>query len=237
MVYLLKNKLEDDYVKIKGAIFDMDGTLVNSLMWWDVFWSNLGKKFLNDPLFKPSEDDDRKVRTMIFTDCMEYIQKTYSIPATPQQILDYAHEDIERFYVEDVKCKEGARELLENLKSKGVKLCVASATRLDHVMLCLNHLDLTKYFESVLSCADIGKGKDKPDVYLLALEKLGLKAEESCVFEDSYVALETAKSIGCKTVGIFDKYNFGQDKLKNASIYYVAENESLSSLCDRVEKA
>ena len=237
MIYLLKNKLEDDNVKIKGAIFDMDGTLVNSLMWWDVFWSNLGKKFLNNSSFKPSEDDDRKVRTMIFSDCMEYIQKTYSIPATLQQLLDYAHEDIERFYVEDVMCKEGAVELLENLKSKGIKLCVASATRLDHVMRCLDNLDLTKYFEAVLSCADIGKGKDKPDIYLLALDKLGLKADEACVFEDSYVALETSKSIGCKTVGIFDNYNFGQDRLKYASVYYVAEGESLSSLCGKVEKA
>jgi HAD superfamily hydrolase (TIGR01509 family) len=223
-------------MQIKGAIFDMDGTLVNSLMWWDVFWSNLGKKYLNNPHFKPSEDDDRKVRTMVFSDCMEYIQKTYSIPASPQEILDYAHEDIERFYVEDVDCKDGVIELLENLKSKGIKLCVASATRLDHVMLCLDNLKLTKYFEAVLSCADIGKGKDKPDIYLLALEKLGVKAEEACVFEDSYVALETAKKIGCKTVGIFDKYNFGQDRLKEASIYYVGDNQSLSTLCNKVEK-
>lgn len=224
-------------MQIKGAIFDMDGTLVNSLMWWDVFWSNLGKKYLNDPDFKPSEEDDRKVRTMIFSDCMEYIQKKYSIPASPQEILSYAHEDIERFYVEDVKCKEGAIELLEDLRSKGIKLCLASATRRDHVMLCLDNLDLTKYFDTVLSCADIGKGKDKPDIYLLALKKLGINAEDACVFEDSFVALETSKSIGCKTVGIFDKYNFGQDRLKNASIYYVAEGESLATLCDKVKKA
>ncbi len=224
-------------MRIKGAIFDMDGTLVNSLMWWDVFWSNLGKKFLNDPDFKPSEDDDRKVRTMIFTDCMEYIQKKYSIPASAQEILDYAHEDIERFYAEDVKCKEGTVELLESLKNKGIKLCLASATRRDHVMLCLNSLKLTKYFEAVLSCADIGVGKDKPDIYLLALEKLGVNAEDACVFEDSFVALETSKSIGCKTVGLFDKHNFGQDRLKAASVYYVAEGESLATLCAKVEKA
>ncbi len=224
-------------MQIKGAIFDMDGTLVNSLMWWDGFWSKLGKKFLNNPNFKPCEDDDRKIRTMIFSDCMAYIQQTYSIPATPQELVDFAHEDLKRFYVEDVKCKDGAVELLENLKSKGIKLCLASATRLDNVMLCLNNLDLTKYFEAVLSCADIGAGKDKPDIYLLALEKLGLKAEETCVFEDSYVALETSKKIGCKTIGIYDKYNFGQDKLKDASIYYVSKGESLDTLCSKVEKA
>ncbi len=223
-------------MQIKGAIFDMDGTLVNSLMWWDVFWSNLGKKFLNNPNFKPSEEDDRKVRTMVFPDCMAFIQKAYSIPATAQELLDFAYADIEQFYKEKVKCKTGAIELLENLKSKGIKLCLASATKKDHVMLCLNNLGLTKYFEVILSCADIGKGKDKPDIYLLSLQQLGLKPEQTCVFEDSYVALETSKSIGCKTVGIFDRYNFGQDRLKSASIYYLSEGESLDSICDKVNK-
>ena len=78
-----------------------------------------------------------------------------------------------------------------------------------------------------MSCADIGAGKDKPDIYIAAKNALGLTAEDICVFEDSYVALETAKNAGFKTVGIFDKNNYGQDRLKAASLIYIKEGEPL----------
>ena len=223
-------------MKIKGAIFDMDGTLVNSLMYWDEYWKDLGKKFLGRDDFKPSEDDDRKVRTMVFSDAMEYIRTTYSFPVPLSEILKFSGENIHQFYLDVVKCKDGAVELLEYLKNAGIKICLASATQMEHVLLCLKNLDLEKYFQSILSCADIGVGKDKPDIYLLALEKLALAPDEVCVFEDSYVALETAKSIGCKTIGIFDKYNYGQDRLEKASDIYVKEGESLNTLIEKVTK-
>ncbi|MBQ9115919.1 MAG: HAD-IA family hydrolase, partial [Clostridia bacterium] len=73
-------------------------------------------------------------------------------------------------------------------------------------------------------------GKDKPDIYIAAQKALGLNTEDICVFEDSYVALETAKKAGFKTVGIYDKYNYGQDKLEAASVIYVNEGKPLSAL-------
>ena len=93
---------------------------------------------------------------------------------------------------------------------------------------------LAHYFETTMSCADIGAGKDKPDIYIAAKKALGFEADDICVFEDSYVALETAKNAGFKTIGIFDKNNYGQDRLEAASLIYIKEGEPLSIVNEAV---
>ena len=84
-------------------------------------------------------------------------------------------------------------------------MVLASATDPILIELGLAHCDMNKYFKAILSCAVIGKGKEEPDIYLEAQRILGTPAEETWVFEDSYVALRTAHGIGMPTVGIYDK--------------------------------
>ena len=221
-------------MNIKGAIFDMDGTLVDSLMYWDHLWRTVGRTFLGDEHFRPSEEDDKAVRTMLFRDAMEMIRVKYCFPLPKDGLWEFAVQDEERFYREDVFPKSGARELLEHLKAENVRMCVASATDRKYLPIALEHCGLEGYFEFLLSCEELGVGKDRPDVYHLALRRLGLEPQEVCVFEDSYVALETAGSIGCHTAGIYDKYNFGQERLLAASELYVGMGESLEVLIPKV---
>ena len=79
----------------------------------------------------------------------------------------------------------------------------------------------------------MGKGKEEPDIFLLASEFLGEKTEETWVFEDSLTAIETATSIGMPTVGIYDQYNYGQDRIKEIATEYVAAGETLLKLTQR----
>ena len=94
----------------------------------------------------------------------------------------------------------------------------------------MRHCEIDGYFEKFFSCADLGVGKDKPDVFLLAADYLGAKPGEICVFEDSALAVQTAAGIGMKTVGIFDRNNYGQDILKATATVYIAEGESLAGV-------
>lgn len=222
-------------MKIKGAIFDMDGTLVDSLSFWDILWERIGETYLGKKNFRPSEEVDKNVRTMIFTKAMGYVKNVYSIDVSEEELTNFGTSSLADFYRNTVGLKTGARELLDALEAKGIKMCLATATDMQYVRIALEKLDLNKYFVSVMSCADIGKGKDQPDIYLNASNALGFDREDICVFEDSYVALETAKAIDLKTIGIFDKNNFGQDRLEKASIVYLGENRSLGELVKEIE--
>ena len=218
------------FKNIKGAIFDMDGTLVDSLMLWDIIWSKFGSQFCKDGIFAPSEADDKAVRTMTLKDAMYYIHNQYNIGKSGDELLEMVNEIITNFYSKEVMLKEGVAEFLEYLDKNGVKMCIASATAIQLIKIALKHCNIENYFTDILSCADIGKGKDKPDIYLKALETLGTSADETCIFEDSHIAICTADTIGIKTVGIYDKYNYGQDEIKKIATVYIGEGDSLKNL-------
>ena len=217
---------------IKGAIFDMDGTLIDSLMLWDIIWDQFGKRFSSNGKFKPTTEDDKAVRTMTLKDAMYHIHSVYNIGNDGEELLCAANEIMIKFYTYDVKLKEGVLELLEYLRLKGIKMCIASATDITLIKIAARHCDIEKYFTDILSCAQIGKGKDQPDVYLMAQECLGTKTEETCVFEDSHIAINTAHMLGMKTVGIYDKYNYGQEEMKKIATVYIDENDSVKKLID-----
>ena len=215
---------------IKSAIFDMDGTLVDSLSVWDVLWSSLGEKYLKDKGFSPSTEDNKAVRTTTLNDAMELIHLNYNLGETGEELLAHANRILMDFYANGAKPKNGVIEFLEYCQEKGVKMCIASATAPTLLEAALKNLDLEKYFLKIFSCGAIGKGKDQPDVFLQAAEFLGTAVEETWVFEDSFVAIETAVKVGFPTVGIYDRYNFGQEKIKEIANEYIADGETLLKL-------
>ena len=217
-------------MNIKAAIFDMDGTLVNSLMLWDVLWSTFGDKYLNDRSFSPSVEDDKKVRTLTLKDAMLLIHNNYKLGESGEELLSLANSIMIDFNANRVELKDGVRAFLEHCKNNGVKMCIASATAPELIEVALKHCDIEKYFLKVFSCGTIGKGKDKPDVFLQAAEFLGAEIKDTWVFEDSLTAIETAAKIGMPTVGIYDKFNYGQDKIKEIATEYINSKETLLKL-------
>ncbi len=217
-------------MEFKAAIFDMDGTLINSLIFWDYLWAELGKRFLNNKDFKPSVEDDKKVRTATYKDAMQLIHDNYNICESGEQLLDVANNLLIQFYSDTVELKGGVKEYLEHLKSKNIKMCVASATARDMVLLAMKHCGIEEYFLEVFSCADIGKGKDQPDIYLKTAEFLGENLSDICLFEDSLVAIETAVKIGLPTVAIYDRYNYGWERMRELAGAYIEDGETLLKL-------
>lgn len=217
-------------MNIKSAIFDMDGTLIDSLGVWDVLWSSLGERYFNDESFRPSEQDDKSVRTLTLKDSMELIHSSYNIGESGEDLLHHAEEEMRKFYANEAKLKDGVREFLDYCLACGTKMCIASATAPHLLELALEHCDLKKYFLKIFSCADFGKGKESPDVFLAAIEFLGSSVHETWMFEDSLVAIRTAKGIGMPTVGIYDRFNYGQDEIEQISDEYIAHGETLLKL-------
>ena len=115
-------------MNIKAAIFDMDGTLIDSLMLWEVLWSAFGENYINDKSFSPSPEDDKKVRTLTLKDAMQLIHENYRLGDSGAELRALANQILCDFYAERVELKKGVKEFLEHCKNSGVKMCIASAT-------------------------------------------------------------------------------------------------------------
>ena len=221
--------------KIKSIIFDMDGTLIDSLILWGPIWSGLGKKFLNDASFYPGEALDREARTLCMLDAMTKVHNVCHIGKDPEELVFATNEIIRDFYANEVQLKKGVREFLDACFEGGVRMCIASATDPELLEVALDSCDFRRYFPRVFSCGAIGKGKESPDVFLYASDFLGTAIEDTWVFEDSATAIVTANRAGFKTCGIYDRNNFGQDIIKATSDIYIDDGDDLASLIKYVK--
>ena len=188
----------------KYCIFDMDGTLVDSMG----HWKNLEREFLLSKQVDEDVDEVLKViQHMTIPAAMEYFIGRFGFEGTVESLTEEFNALMAAHYASDVEVKPGVPAYLEKLRENGVKMCIASATSVPLVTICLERLGLAQYFEFLLSCVDVIASKDKPDVFLEAARRLGGTPAETAVFEDSLVASTTAKAAGFYVVGIYDKYS------------------------------
>lgn len=217
-------------MQIKAAIFDMDGTLVDSLGLWDVLWQVFGDRFCGGVKFQPDAESEKKVRTMALRDGMYLLHETCHIGENGEAVFQTADQTFRDFYANSVTLKAGVRDYLEYCKENGIRMVIASATAPELIEIALEHCGVRRYFEEIFSCSVVGKGKESPDIFLHTQAWLGTETEETWVFEDSYVALETAQRIGMPTVGVYDPYNPWQQQVRKASTVYLDRGESMMKL-------
>ncbi len=217
-------------MQIQTAIFDMDGTLVDSLMMWDVKFAEFGRRFGDGTPFTPNEADSKAIRTLPTRMALELLHDHYGLGESTEELLDIANEIYRRFYGQEVQLKPGVREFLEHCRQNGVRMCIATATARNLVEMALEHLGIGGYFERMFSCAELGVGKDVPDVFLAAQEFLGAPIADTWVFEDSLTALETAAKAGFPTVGIYDRFTPQQEDIAAVSTVYIASGETMMKL-------
>lgn len=216
-------------MKLQAAIFDMDGTLVDSLMLWDVLNDAYAQAYPDKIGTVISEEDNRLIRVLPLPESMELLHRHYGLGESAEALLQLTQTVFYDFYSKQVQLKDGVREFLEALRHRGVRMCIASATPLSLVEAALAHCGIRCYFDKVFSCGEIGKGKDVPDIYLLAKEYMG-NLPDTWVFEDAFVAVSTAVRAGLPTVAIYDQYNPYQDKIQALADIYIAPGETLLKL-------
>jgi len=215
----------------RAVIFDFDGTLADSLGAWKTIWEGLGIRFGRGSGFRPTVREEMTIRTMLLKDAMDYVNGIYSLSGDPGEVLDAANGIIADFYTNRVEQKNGALQCLRALSDRGVPACVATATELEMVKLGVKRLGFGDYLRFIISCADVGKGKDDPAVFFEAAKRLGTAPENTLVVEDSVLALETAKAAGFPVAGVFDFHNLSaQERIRSLCDVYVGEGEGLEKL-------
>ena len=222
-------------MKIKGAIFDCDGTLVDSLGFWKIFYEMLGEKYFNNRNFWPKSEDDHAMRTQNVAFLGQLLHSKYGAGKSGEEIRDYFFERFVWYYDEVVQLKPGVEEFLACLKRHNVKMCVATASELDIVKRILARHNVSQYFEGIVSCTEVGAGKDKPDVFLAAEKFLGTPHEETWVIEDSALAIETAKKAGFPVVGVYDVNGVEQARSKELSNIFLDDGASFADLILQIE--
>ena len=203
------------------AIFDMDGTLVDSM----VFWKNLASEYLKSKGVTEIPDDIlKKIKAMTMTESAAVFVQEFHLEGSPEQVAEEMNAMMDQHYQQDIPLKAGVQNYLEQLHRAGTIMCVASATAEPLMEACLKRLGVAHYFQFLLSCETVGAGKSKPDVYFASAERLGARLEEIAVYEDALYAARTAKEAGFYVVGVYDDSASGHwDELKALSDEWINE--------------
>jgi HAD superfamily hydrolase (TIGR01509 family) len=188
-------------VNKKFAVFDMDGTLVDSMG----YWQRLGREYLaSQGITEHVEAVLEQIKAMTMTESAALFIEQFGIPGPPKRAAEEMNAVMERHYRNDIPLKSGAAAYLSALSAQGVQMCVATATPEPLARACLTRLGILDRFQFVLSCDAVSAGKDRPDVFLEAARRLGQTPDRIAVYEDAFFAAQTAKQAGFYTVGVWD---------------------------------
>ena len=204
---------------IKAAIFDADGTLLDSMP----IWSELGDRFLRSINITPEKGLSEILYNMSIEQGCLYLQTHYKIDASLSQIRESILAIIENFYVHEVNLKPGVRDFLDRINLPSV---IATSGDKDILTAALIRNEIDKYFAGIFTCSELETDKNEPKIFLKCADFLGLKPENIIVFEDSLFALKTAKDSGFIIAGVKDassqKYEH-EAKIIDLSDYYVTD--------------
>ena len=180
------------------AIFDMDGTLIDSM----VFWKNLATEYLHSKGdTQIPEDLPERIKPMTMSESASLFKREFGLTGDPEAEMNAM---MEAHYRDDIPLKPGVKEYLQMLRRRGIRMCVASATAAHLMEACLKRLGVRDCFEFLLSCETVGAGKRSPLVYHACAERLSATPQEIAVYEDALYAVQTAKAAGYHVVGVYD---------------------------------
>lgn len=184
----------------KGSIFDLDGTLLDSMQ----MWMDIDIRFLSEHGITASKEYSQTVKIMGYRAAAEYTVNQFSLSLSADEVIARWSEMANESYASEIRLKEGAREYLLRLRQAGHKLAVATALTLSSVEYALKNNGVWDLFDSVTMLHEVSRGKNFPDIYLLAAQRLELQPNECVVYEDILPGILAAKSGGFSVCGIYD---------------------------------
>lgn len=207
-----------DIKQFKGAIFDLDGTLLDSMH----VWHNVDKAFFEKRSLPLTADYIEAIKNMHFPTAAVYTKERYNLPESTDEIMKEWCDLCFEAYENDILLKDGAFEFLKNLYDNGIKIAYATANEENLCYAVLTKNGVWELFSAHSYVGETKVDKSEPDVYLLAAERLGLKPEECIVFEDILQGVLGAKKGGFSVCGVYDSSSEKQrDEIIENADYYI----------------
>lgn len=187
----------------KAVLFDLDGTLVDS-MW---MWKDIDIEFLGRFGYGLPEDLQREIEGMSFSETASYFKERFSLPMTVEEIKDcWIAMSIEKYRTE-VGLKPGALEFLKYCRERGIRTGVATSNGRDMVDAVIESLKIGDYLGEVATACEVAAGKPEPDIYLEVARRLSVKPEECLVFEDIPAGIVAGKRAGMTVLAVQDEFS------------------------------
>lgn len=193
---------------MKAAIFDADGTLIDSMHVWD----GIGEKYLKSLGVEPEADIDKIIADMSFADSCAYMIKTYGIKKSVPQMIKEISERVADEYRFEIPLKAGVYDYLKKLEGEGVKICVLTASERGYITECFERLGIMPFISFIMTCSEESLDKNSPQVFHRAANRLGVNREDITVFEDSFNAIASAKKGDYRVCAVYDD---SAEKYKN----------------------
>jgi HAD superfamily hydrolase (TIGR01509 family) len=186
----------------KGLIFDMDGTLIDSA----ALWIDVDKIFFDEIGVVYTDEISEALKHMSFNEACVYIRDITNIQMSPEAIGARLTELV-RLHHKHCPMLPGAEAIIKKCSKEGYKMCVLTAGINGVTGDYFKEKQLDGVFEFIMTADDIGISKHNPEAFVKCAAKLGLRPEETIVFEDSFKAALAAKEAGCKVIGIATEHN------------------------------
>lgn len=201
-----------------GAIFDVDGTLLDSMsVWWDVlidFFKNHGSEL--------SDEEAMGYKEYTLGESIPIIIDKLNLDMTMEEVLEELQRMIFAEYRDNIPMKDGAKEYIKKLHDDGVKIAIATSGYEELCKAAFMRHDVWRYIDACAFSSEVGVNKSNPDVYLLAAERLGVEPQNCDVYEDIVNGIMGAKKGGFTTYAIYDDSNVEDtDELKELSDHYI----------------
>lgn len=208
----------------KAFLFDLDGTLVDSMwIWTDIDIEYLGRFGLELP-----GDLQNCIEGMSFTETARYFKERFAIPDSLEEMKNDWNRMAWEKYMKEVPLKPGALEFLELYRSRGVKMAVATSNSRELAEAVIAAHGLGNIFDAIVTGCDVAHGKPFPDIYLEAAARLGVSAGECLVFEDVVAGIQAGKNAGMEVAAVEDPYSAYQERQKRElADFYIAGYEEL----------
>lgn len=179
------------------SIFDVDGTILDSME----VWNTLASQYVQSLGMVPEKNLDEIISDMSLEQSATYLKNHYKINKQEERIISEVLNFISDFYEYEVNLMPGFKEFISHYDSINV---IGTSCDEELVKIALNRLAVLNYFEDIITCSKVNKSKNDPDFYLACAQVLKQRPEDIVVFEDADYCIDVARKVGFKVIKIKD---------------------------------